>query len=198
MTTTYDWYLHSKLTERWCFNEGLFTTDECKNIIHSCKELQVSDFAVVEKQGELIEDPIRKSKVLFLPSNDVKFSWIFQKITDCIVSLNDEFFNFDIEKIETLQFSEYDGEYNGHYGKHIDILYNNPLIRKLSFTVQLSDPDEYKGGDLLLHLSDHPSAGIKTQGTLNAFPSYILHEITPVTSGTRYSLVGWVTGPAFR
>ena len=38
----------------------------------------------------------------------------------------------------------------------------------------------------------------RDQGYVAVFPSYVLHEVTPVTKGTRYSLVSWVTGKSFK
>jgi predicted 2-oxoglutarate/Fe(II)-dependent dioxygenase YbiX len=72
------------------------------------------------------------------------------------------------------------------------------LIRKLSFTVQLSEPEDYKGGDLCLYLGDKAEVMKKEQGFVALFPSYVLHEVKPVTSGTRYSLVSWITGKPFK
>jgi PKHD-type hydroxylase len=47
-----------------------------------------------------------------------------------------------------------------------------------------------------LLVNDH--AGIKTaskeRGTVHLFPSYMPHKVTPITRGTRYSLVIWVHG----
>jgi PKHD-type hydroxylase len=65
-------------------------------------------------------------------------------------------------------------------------------------SLQLTNPNEYKGGDLILHLGNEPTILSKEQGKLYAFPSYTLHEVTPVTKGTRYSLVAWITGPHFK
>jgi PKHD-type hydroxylase len=64
--------------------------------------------------------------------------------------------------------------------------------------MQLSDPSEYEGGDLLLHTGDEPIVINKQKGMLVMFPSYTLHEVTPVTKGERYSLVAWVHGPKLR
>ena len=72
------------------------------------------------------------------------------------------------------------------------------LIRKLSFSLQLSNPKEYKGGDFNLHLSSKKTTLLKEQGTLLVFPSYVLHQVKKVTKGERNSLVGWVTGPPFK
>jgi PKHD-type hydroxylase len=62
----------------------------------------------------------------------------------------------------------------------------------------LSDPEEYEGGELLLKTSAFPIKTLNKKGTIIFFPSYVLHEVTPVTKGTRKTLVGWVLGPNFK
>lgn len=64
--------------------------------------------------------------------------------------------------------------------------------------MQLSDEDDYVGGDLELMFGDEPQKMIRKRGTILCFPSYVLHRVTPVTEGTRYSLVAWITGPQFK
>jgi PKHD-type hydroxylase len=71
-------------------------------------------------------------------------------------------------------------------------------VRKLSFSVMLTDPEEYEGGELLLKIDSFPITPPNKKGTVIFFPSYVLHEVTPVTKGTRKTLVGWVLGPKFR
>lgn len=199
----YDWYLKQYFNERWAFQTNLFTPQECKTIINTIiknkKKYNFTESTVGngEKQFESNAD-IRKSKVAFLPANDNDCSWIFQKITDSINLLNDQYFQFDIEKIETLQFSEYHSTNKGFYQRHCDDLYFSNFYRKLSFTIQLSDPTTYEGGELLLHTSTEPEHGKTECGSITIFPSYTLHEVTPVTKGVRYSLVGWVIGPKFK
>ena len=79
--------------------------------------------------------------------------------------------------------------------------------RKLSFSVQLSDPSSYDGGDLELaayQLGYDPAiltaqrAAARGRGVLVAFGAFHVHRVSPVTRGTRYALVGWLHGPAFR
>ena len=69
--------------------------------------------------------------------------------------------------------------------------------RKISIVVQLSDPLEYEGGELQISDGGTNRVCEKTKGTIIIFPSYLLHRVTPVTKGTRRSLVLWVTGPPF-
>ena len=79
-------------------------------------------------------------------------------------------------------------------------------VRKLSLTLNLTDPNEYEGGDLLFDFGSKDEGGqtneeikiARKQGTLIIFPSFIKHCISPVTKGTRYSLVNWTLGRPFR
>jgi len=94
-----------------------------------------------------------------------------------------------------LQFSIYDSEQKSFYSKHTDVsTINDGYIRKLSFTIHLNDSSEYAGGNLIFHISESPNIINKQVGVGTFFPSHMLHEVTPVTSGIRYSLVGWCRG----
>jgi PKHD-type hydroxylase len=77
-------------------------------------------------------------------------------------------------------------------------------IRKLSVTISLNEPTEYKGGNLRFDLGPHrpdryhTCKEIRPRGSVVVFPSHIQHQVTPVTFGTRYSLVAWNLGKPFR
>jgi PKHD-type hydroxylase len=62
----------------------------------------------------------------------------------------------------------------------------------------LSDPSEYDGGDLEIFTGTESVALEKKKGIIHAFPSYVMHRVTPVTRGTRRTLVVWIAGPKFR
>jgi PKHD-type hydroxylase len=70
--------------------------------------------------------------------------------------------------------------------------------RKLSITVQLSDPSEYEGGELQFMINQHIITAPKEKGTAIIFPSFALHRVTPVTKGARKSIVGWIGGPPYK
>lgn len=191
---THDWHLIEQLNENWAYADKIFTPEECKKIIDDFKnKIHTGNIADEEKLKE-----IRQSKIHFINSNEISNHWIFEKITDVVLFLNQQYFNFEIEKIETLQFSEYDESYKGFYEKHIDIIHRSANFRKLSFTILLSEPEDYEGGELILHYDVEPVKTKQEQGGIVAFPSYTLHEVSPVTKGTRYALVGWVCGPKFK
>jgi len=77
-------------------------------------------------------------------------------------------------------------------------------VRKLSMTINLNSPGEYEGGNLKFDFGPHASGKrfheceeIRPQGSIVVFPSYLYHQVTPVTKGTRYSLVLWSLGNPF-
>ena len=121
----------------------------------------------------------------------------FQRVTGIVQSLNQQFFNFNLfGMVEGFQFTRYDAP-SGFYGMHID-RYIGGNVRKLSLTIQLSSAEEYEGGELALQFGKEPEIMDKQQGKLIVFPSYVLHEVRPVSKGIRYSLVAWVTGEPFK
>ena len=84
----------------------------------------------------------------------------------------------------------------GHYGLHVD----NALMGKgegrlrtdLSYTLFLSGPDTYDGGELVVHSASGQQALKLDAGDLVLYPSTELHEVRPVTAGERIVAVGWI------
>lgn len=84
----------------------------------------------------------------------------------------------------------------GGYGRHID----NPFMgtgefrvrTDLSFTLFLSDPDTYEGGELAIDTAAGEHLAKPAAGDLVLYPSTTLHEVRRVTSGTRLACVGWI------
>lgn len=141
---------------------------------------------------------IRRSQVSWLTKTD-QTSWIFQKLSNIASSLNAQYFRFDLTGFgENLQLTNYEQSYNGMYGWHVDYGGKLSPSRKLSLVLQLTDPSQYEGGNLQIMTSDQPMNVRKQLGLVVAFPSYVLHQVTPVTSGSRQSLVAWITGPEFK
>ena len=113
--------------------------------------------------------------------------------------MNGQFFDLDLYGfVEDLQYTTYNSVEEGHYDWHMDKGNLNSSPRKLSMVLQLSDPTEYEGGDLEFMMSKDPIKATKQKGIIYTFPSYILHRVTPVTAGTRKTLVVWLAGPKFK
>jgi PKHD-type hydroxylase len=99
---------------------------------------------------------------------------------------------------ESLQYTIYHGAEGGHFDWHRDQGDAHEEPRKISLSLQLSDGSSYEGCALELHSSGGVQAAPRKRGTLIAFPSYVLHRVTPIRSGIRKSLVVWAAGPEFR
>jgi PKHD-type hydroxylase len=184
-----------------CATERIFSNEEIDRIIEQGKKLQFEEAVVNGQDGKFgVKAQTRTCKIgWFMPGADT--NWIFDRIIDVITTVNNSHFRFDLTQFEPLQFASYDSSREEFYGQHMDCTMGIPhktASRKLSITIQLSGADEYQGGDLNLYQGRDPIVAPKGKGQLVCFPSYVLHEVTPVTSGTRYSLVTWVHGPLFR
>ncbi|MFT6071972.1 MAG: PKHD-type hydroxylase [Alphaproteobacteria bacterium] len=79
-----------------------------------------------------------------------------------------------------------------YYGKHIDNVINSSVRTDISFTVFLSDPQDYEGGVLRLYNNAHSQDVKLPAGSIILYPSDKIHEITPVISGERNVVVGWI------
>ena len=194
----HDWWLGLGVTESWAYVPNVFSRDEINEIHRLAKKYSLNTGSVGSGQDTKIDNNIRDSGICFFNSADPECRWVFQRIAGSVTEINQQFWNFDLNRIETLQYTVYkEGQF---YKDHIDMMFEGPnrAVRKLSFTIQLTDENEYEGGDLMFKTGPDPQAGKRTKGTAMYFPSYVLHEVTPVTKGTRISLVGWITGPAFK
>ena len=153
--------------------------------------------AFTVKECNLIVDMYKKNLTKAYVFKASETSKVIKRLTDITTNLNDRFFKFDIDGLfEGLQYTNYTAPGN-YYGKHTDRGFNTK-IRKLSISIQLTNPKKYTGGDLNLHFQNKPVTMSKEQGTLVIFPSYVLHEVTPVMTGERNSLVAWVSGKNFK
>jgi len=199
------------------WEKNFLTNDEIEKIKTYARTLITENAKVGQEKKEKkeftldyhIKDP-NKGVVPRTRITDIKWirlnentNWLFKKIIDKIIDVNSKNFDLQLKFVEDLQFSEYTEEKRGFYSKHSDCglkksLDNYVDIRKLSFTVQLTDENEYEGGELIFHLDKEEKKAPKSKGTIVFFESDILHEVTPVTKGVRHSLVSWVQGPNIR
>ena len=121
-------------------------------------------------------------------------NWINAMLCGYINYANFSNFHYDLsdEDKEPAQISKYSkGEY---YKMHMDFGKGIHLTRKLSLTVQLSDENDYEGGDLIFHNGTIKEQAPRGKGSVIVFDSRLNHEVTSVTKGVRYSLVKWYHG----
>lgn len=151
-------------------------------------------------EAERVSAPqVRKSDIIWVKAEE-KNSVLFNEMSERIRYINNYHYNFRLDYFGALQYSEYGIE--GHYGWHTDTVFSGEdesktRQRKLSFTLQLNDPSEYEGGDFeTFYNGSHQKVELEKNMAV-FFPSFLPHQVTPITKGVRKSLVGWVYGPLF-
>ena len=146
--------------------------------------------------GSKVVEEVRSSRITWLSSN----VWLKERLWRFAEEANRKNYGFDVTRACDVQYTEYLAEQKGHYDWHVDVHPQREGMvfdRKLSLTVQLTDPDEYEGGKFEIERQTLPDWHTE-KGTVLVFPSYIKHKVNPVTKGTRRSLVAWFEGPIWR
>jgi len=193
------WELNQRKDESYVWYDNLFDEEELKKIqLQSInKNLSESKTAGIGSKNDK-NTKIRKSDTHFLYAQKEENHWIFKKIGNLINETNNNWFKYKLDHLENLQYTVYKSTQKQFYKAHVDTILNNfsNTTRKLSFSLLLND--NFEGGDLNLFYSSVPTTVEKKKGRIYFFPSYALHEVTPVTKGVRKSLVGWVRGPHFQ
>jgi len=173
--------------------------------------------------NDVLDEDIRKSKNTWIPTTHWITGWLWHYVQ----AANRNNFLYDISFIESesMQFARYGvGEYyHWHSDTSIPVQYKpqiqtsakesttddnylreraaieNELVRKISFSLQLSDPDDYEGGNIqFIDESNQNYIAPRQKGSLIIFDSRTKHRVCKVRSGVRKSIVGWVVGPRWK
>lgn len=180
-------------TNYYWFEKG-FSSSEIDTIVNDSLEYEFQK-AIILDEGNT--DKFRKSNIKWLPF-DSKWEWVIDKIISQVTEANNTIWNFDLSSIiDNIQYTEYEGN-GGHYDWHMDIGPGSISHRKISIVVQLSDPNDYVGGDLQIMTGSEQITVPRGKGTVVIFPSFLLHKVVPLTSGNRKSLVLWVGGEHYK
>ena len=201
----------------WYFT-GALSSKFCDEVIKYAKEKQeeLALTGLLDPDKKLSKKELqdlkkyRNSNIVWL--ND---QWIYNEIYPYIHNANKSSgWNFQWDWSESCQFTKYaKGQFYDWHCDSWESPYENTndknfynKIRKLSVTVSLTDPSEYKGGELEFDFRNNVNGKpnirkckeILPKGSICVFPSFVWHRVTPVTSGTRYSLVIWNIGHPFK
>jgi predicted 2-oxoglutarate/Fe(II)-dependent dioxygenase YbiX len=168
----------------------------------------------------IVDKSKRNAKNAWIPTTH----WVSGFLWHYVQRANRENFLYDLINIdgEALQYTVYnEGDYYGWhndagisshykpvsvgnrgYGEEIlqDFVNENcEKVRKLSFSLLLSDPNEYDGGNLqLMDETGKSYIAPRKKGVIVLFDSRTQHRVQKVTKGTRKSIVGWVVGPRWK
>ncbi|QHI36605.1 PKHD-type hydroxylase [Kordia antarctica] len=178
----------------YVYYQGLFLPHEIDRILNFWDDDKTIKATLAGENKH--DDELRKSSVMFIdntPEND----WIYKKLASLAITCNNERYWFDLlgfhQELQLTRYSEGD-----FFDWHMDFGPGEISARKLSMTIQLSDENDYEGGDLQFMINHKIVAAPRKKGTIIIFPSFIMHRVTPITKGIRQSIVGWVSGPPYR
>jgi predicted 2-oxoglutarate/Fe(II)-dependent dioxygenase YbiX len=174
----------------------LLTGSECDDVIAQLNdgwgEMAVWATPSDGPSGRAARPEIRRGQQQAVPGGNT--GPLASRIVEQILDVNDRIYRFRIVGVEhPVQVLRYSGESADGYVHHMDVG-AGASMRKLSFSLLLSDPATFDGGDLAF---GEPFALARQQGTLTVFPSFLNHAVMPVTRGVRYAIVGFMIGPAF-
>ena len=170
--------------------------------------------------GDILNKDKRNSQNAWIPTAH----WVGGFMWHYIMRANRENFLYDLRCIdgESMQYTRYEeGQYYGWHndaglqtqykpvsvsnrvtGEHTmqDFVNENcEMVRKLSFAMQLCDPDDYEGGNVqLLDEAGNSYICPRQRGCVVLFDSRTQHRVHKVTKGTRKSIVGWTVGPRWK
>ena len=200
-----------KLTNEWLYFTDAIDGSTCEKLImlgqNKFESAQIAEDGL-RKGKDGVKEGRRKSKVVW-----VREKWVYDLMAPFMKTANEKSgWNFDVTACEIFQLTKYE---KGDFFKwHVDgssdslsaydktknkILQKN--VRKISMTVLLNE--DYEGGEFQFGFFNRGEVSISnpkfsTNGSVIFFPSFMHHQVAPVTEGIRYSLVGWFIGPPFK
>ena len=152
-----------KLNDETLFIDGKMTAGKTAKIVKN--NLQVNTKSpIYQEVNEQLRQILAKHAVV----NAASFP---KNMTDCILS-------------------RYEAGMN--YGPHVDNTYIKGVRTDLSFTLFLSSPEDYEGGELIIRKHDGDEVIKLSKGSIYIYPSNCIHTVSPVTHGIRYVAVGWI------
>jgi PKHD-type hydroxylase len=167
--------------------------------------VRLGDGLALEKaelsQGGAVYENLRSTQVAWVPRSSETES-LYRRMEELVLDINARYFRFDLSGLAMFQYALYGGPQGGHFDWHKDYGRDpaDPLQepRKLTISLQLSEATDYEGCDLQVRAGNQIDTAPRTRGSLIAFPANVLHQVTPIRSGLRRSLVVWAVGPEFR
>jgi PKHD-type hydroxylase len=180
--------------------EEILGADELDAIEHYGDRLPLSPAALSgEKAG--YDNAIRRSRVAWVERNS-ETNTLYRRMEEVVLDLNRQYFHYDLSRLAPMQYAVYDAGDRSHFDWHTDYGrergHEQHEPRKLSLSLQLSGPSQYQGGELQGQIQNAIETAPRNRGALIAFPSFLLHRVTPITEGVRKSLVIWAQGPEYR
>lgn len=178
----------------WYLYDSKLSVDICKDILSHWNDIEAQKGKVGTHNYKL-DTSVRSSKINKFPYTSPQQKLFAEILEPYITVANRECFGFDLNGFCEFQIAEYtNGDF---YNEHFDCnLTDSASMRKISVTVQLSNDNEYEGGDFEFgcSITNPQITSLRNQGTILCFPSFVPHRVKEVTKGKRFALVGWYEG----
>lgn len=187
-----DWHQQLELI----YARQFLTAEECRLLISLQEFIPMADGRIGPDSASTVNTDVRKVKTLPLHALGKKIEWLSSRLQSAIENFNNDFYRFDLKGFDGITLLNYDAQ-NSKYDQHTDIISEDSYIRKLSVIIQLSEPTDYQGGKLEIIDGSQVIPGHSELGSINVFPSFLNHRVTPITMGQRYAIVTWAIGPPF-
>lgn len=186
--------VNSKGPDNMIVQDFNFLSEEsCLQIIELAKNIGFYPADLyVDKDTRVVDTTHRTGSVCFIKDFSSIPEW--DKIVNRLLVINSKSINTHLESF-SVQIAEYmpnEVAFNWHTDDDFPMLKHN---RKITAIIPLSRPYTYEGGELHVHDSWSSKPDL---GTLVMFPSFLKHQVTPITSGIRYSMTIWGLGPNWR
>jgi|TARA_R110002050_G_scaffold3762_1_gene19570 predicted 2-oxoglutarate/Fe(II)-dependent dioxygenase YbiX len=189
----------------------LFTHQECDDLSGAMKKYATKEEAAVytdQTYGIDTTPEFRKGSVYSRTVNNYKSEFITHMQTDRLNYAIQKFhLDTGIRSIVTpgvfeFQLAVYD-QADDHFKIHRDASpdlgrwadENLKTVRKISMSIPLSNTQEYEGCGLRFETKEKQTVRVQAdKGDAVIFPSWLMHQVDPLISGTRESLVVWAHG----
>jgi len=169
---------------------NLFNAEECEKIINGCiEDLWLPVKVIGTKDLHSSTRQKLRGEVEGFP---------FENIKSVTKTANEEIYDFKLIGVIDQDFPQiYKYEANDYYNWHMDLTPMAPS-RKISFIINLSNPEAYEGGEIEFLNIDSAKGATSEQGTCLIFPSWTVYKINPVTKGKKLLILGHIHGSLFR
>lgn len=171
----------------------VLTRSQCEMIIADAKTLGMKRASVLSKDGSRVISRTRTCSSCWIPKSP-HFQWIYNYMAAVVDEANAAHYQFDITDMQQLQVLRYQPfqKFKWHFDTY------DGSDRKLTCVINLSRPESYVGGGLVVDGGWEGMEKSTHQGSANLFPAWMKHKAKAPLWGERWSLVAWITGPAWR
>jgi PKHD-type hydroxylase len=173
----------------------VLTSSQCELVIHDAIQIGMKRAPVLAKDGTHVRSWNRTCASCWVPKSSL-FEWLYNYVAAVTDEVNRQHYQFDITDMQQLQVLRYrPGQW---FRWHFDAIESQKDIRKMTMVINLSPACGYIGGGLQVDGNWHNHEQAREQGSASFFPAWMKHRAKAPIWGTRWVLVAWITGPAWR